>query len=145
VLATSEYNFKPDSNTPLLHLTISENMITLNGEEVKVDQITSVLKEEADPQAVVLARIDRAQPMSLIRDVHQEFRKANHLKFIYVGQSPAGEQVNVSLMLPPFPGNDLPAIDDEYARENNMDMLKIQMGDNPEPSIQQKVYDFVKG
>ena len=149
VLAKSEYKFNLDPNTPTLNLTIAGNKITLNGEAVEVDQIASIVENASEEQTVVITRIDRAQPMALVRDVHEEFRKADRLKFLYMGQTSTGEQVEVPLRLPPFPGNaqgvELPAIDDKFARENNMALLKIQMGENTGPAIQQKVYDFVKG
>ena len=148
-LAKSEYKFNLNPNTPTLDLAISENKITINGEAIEVDQIASVVKNASEEQTVVITWIDRTQPMALVRDVHEEFRKADRLKFLYMGQTSTGEQVEVPLRLPPFPesesGKQLPAINDQYARENNIGFLKIQMGNHTGPAIQQKVYDFVKG
>lgn len=145
VLPESGYKFNLDPSNSL-NLTIAGNKITINGEVVEVDQIVSVLENTSDEQDIIITRIDRAQPMALVREVQWEFRKADRLKFLYVGQTPTGkEQVEVPLLLPPVPGNNLPAIDEKYATENNIGLLKIQMDDHTGSAIQQKVYDFVKG
>ena len=132
-----------------LHLTIANDRVAINGDIVEVDAIASVLDKETTEGEVVVAHIDRAQSMSLVRDVQEKFREADRLKFLYVGQTSAGELVKTPFLLPPDPenksGEHPPAIDDQYARENNIDLLKLDLGDDAESANQQIVYDFVKG
>lgn len=147
VLPEWEFDFNLNPNSPTINLTVSENEITIDGEVIEADQIASVLEKISDKQTVILARIDRTQPMALVRDVHEEFRKANLLKMLYFGETPAGEEIKVAIHLPPYLGNAeniQVKIDDEYARENNMALLKIQMDEDNGPATQQEVYDFVK-
>ncbi len=132
-----------------LHLTVANDRVAINGDIVEVDAIASALEKEPAEGEVVVAHIDRAQSMSLVRDVQEKFREADRLKFLYVGQTSAGESVKTPFLLPPDPenksGEHPPAIDGQYARENNIDLLKLDLGDDAESANQQIVYDFVKG
>ena len=66
-----------------------------------------------------------------------------------MGQTATGESVKTPFLLPPDPENQSgehpPVIDGQYARENNIDLLKLDLGDDAESANQQIVYDFVKG
>ncbi len=146
VLQETEYPFKLNPDIARIDLSISGDKIIINGEEVEVGEIASILKDETEEHLTVIVRIDGTQSMDLVSDVHKEFRKANILKFLYIGQTPAGAQLEVPILLPPSPSSGviMPEIDEQYAREHNMDLLKIRMGEDNSPAVQDKVYDFVK-
>ena len=145
VLPMSAFRFEGDLSQALL-LTIADGIVTINGKVIAADAIATALKQKPAEHAVVIARIDRNQPMSLVRQVQGAFREAQRLKFLYIGQTAVGERVEMPILLPPFPGDASaanPAIDDTYARENDIALLKLDLGDATEATLQQTVYDFV--
>ncbi|MEK6482062.1 M56 family metallopeptidase [Catalinimonas sp. 4WD22] len=145
--AAGEFNWSTENT---LKLRISDNKVWINDDLVAVDQIISVVKNLSDKDDAIVTQIARNQSMELVREVQNELRKANRLKVIYLGQSADGEQIAVSIVLPPAPeiedevGYRIPKITDEYAKENNISMLKIQMREDESAADQQKVYAFAK-
>ncbi|WKN43452.1 M56 family metallopeptidase [Tunicatimonas pelagia] len=141
-------HFKLSDPTATVDITVNENIVTVNGEVVELDELASVLEKEAEERIVMVLTIDRTQLMSLVRKVQREMRRANQLKVLYIGQTSDGQSTNVRLMLPPLPENNselsVPIVTDEYARENNLNLLKVVMGENTGLANQQKTYDFVK-
>ena len=55
-----------------LHLTIANGAVAINGDIVEVDAIASALEKETAEGEVVVAYIDRAQSMSLVREVQEK-------------------------------------------------------------------------
>ncbi|MDF9800748.1 Zn-dependent protease with chaperone function [Catalinimonas alkaloidigena] len=150
VLPTSAAGQFDWSRENTLKLRISDNKVLINEEPVAVEQIISVAKSLSAPDDVIVTQIDQNQSMGLVRKVQNELRKANRLKIIYLGQSSNGEQIAVPIFLPPAPeieeevGYRIPKITDEYAKEHNISMLKIQMQEDEAAADQQKVYAFAK-
>ncbi len=147
VLPESEFRFKGDPSTTVT-VALNEDEISIDGETVEIANIASVLQQESEEHDVIIFRVDRTQPMSLVQKVQQEVRKANRLKVLYLGQTQNGQRVEVPIKLPPHPENNsetkVPAIDDEYAKKNNLSLFKVEMGENTGLDNQQKVYDFVQ-
>ncbi|WPP52581.1 M56 family metallopeptidase [Catalinimonas niigatensis] len=133
-----------------LNLTISGNKVFIHDEEIAVEQIRSLLENSSEEEDAIVLQIDKHQSMGLVREVQWELRKANRLKIIYIGQTSNGEQVGVALRLPPDPEHEeevgirVPKITDQYAKEHNISLLKVEMGEDEGPTDQQKTYDFVK-
>ena len=129
-------------------LTISEGRVTIDDETIEVDEIASWLAQKPAERNVVVARIDRAQSMALVRAVQEELRQAGRLKLLYVGQTAAGQPVEMTFLLPPTPGEasgpQPPIITPQYAQENDIDLLKMDLSKGSGASGQQEVYDFVK-
>ena len=147
VLPESGYQLDGDPSKEL-SLTISGDKVVINGNVVEVDQIASVLEEESAERNIVVARIDRDQSMALVRTVQDKLREAGRLKLLYIGQTAAGEPVEMPFLLPPAPEDasaiQQPIITEQYAAENDIDLLKVNLGDNAGSANQQMVYDFVK-
>nr|WKN39554.1 M56 family metallopeptidase [Tunicatimonas sp. TK19036] len=147
VLPESGFKFKGDPATTVT-LSVDDNQITLDGEKVEIGDIASTLKSKSGEHDVIIFRIDRTQPMSLVREVQNEVRKADRLKILYLGQTSDGKPVDVAIMLPPLPGSRFgaapPKVDDAFAQEHNMALYKVTTDEEAGPAKQQKVYDFVK-
>ncbi|MEQ9443615.1 MAG: M56 family metallopeptidase [Cyclobacteriaceae bacterium] len=147
VLPESGFKFKGDPATAVT-LSVDDNQITLDGEKVEIGDIAPTLKSESGEHDVIIFRIDRTQPMSLVREVQNEVRKADRLKILYLGQTSDGKPVDVAIMLPPLPGSrsgmTQPKLDDKFVRENNLNLYKVTTDEKAGPAKQQKVYDFVK-
>ncbi|MEM6841534.1 MAG: M56 family metallopeptidase [Bacteroidota bacterium] len=141
-------HFKLSDPTSTVDIAVNENIVTINGEVVELDELASVLEKEAEERIVMVLKIDRAQPMSLVRKIQREMRRANQLKVLYIGKTSDGQLTNVRIMLPPLPKNSsessVPMVTDKYARENNLSLLKVVMGENTGLANQKKTYDFVK-
>lgn len=148
VVPDNGYTF--DGNTAdALNFSIADDKLSIDGEAYKVSDIASVLSQaKLSEQGIIIMRVDKDQPMKLVRDVQTELRTERR-KLLYVGQTLSGKSFEMPFLLPPMPGipmpdgQHLPTIDDEYAAEHNVDILKIQLGDNAGASNQQLVYDFV--
>ncbi|MEM9832410.1 MAG: M56 family metallopeptidase [Bacteroidota bacterium] len=141
-------HFKLSDPTSTVDIAVNENIVTINGEVVELDELASVLEKEAEERIVMVLKIDRTQPMSLVRKIQREMRRANRLKVLYIGKTSDGQLTNVRIMLPPLPKNSsessVPMVTDKYARENNLSLLKVVMGENTGLANQKKTYDFVK-
>ena len=129
-------------------LSVSDNQVFLEGKAVALDQIAADLANAIDKDGVIYLQVARQQAMGAVREVHEELRNADRRKIVYLGQTASKEQVEVPIVLPPAPGNEagirIPKITDEYAREHDLGLLKISMGEVKGPAAQQEVYDFVK-
>ena len=131
-----------------VNVTISGNKLSVNGVASKLAEIASQIERSGVTETgIIIMSIDGAQTMSFVRDVQWELRKANRRKLIYQGQVPVGEIANLPFILPPLPGSTfakpLPVLNEKYVTENNIDLLKIDLGDNTGVENQKKVYDLV--
>ncbi|MGL1888101.1 MAG: M56 family metallopeptidase [Reichenbachiella sp.] len=147
VLPQNDFRFN-GNQSDILNLSVSDDQIILNGSVVKVDELAARLSAFPSENSVVVTRIHRNQSMELVRSVQWELRRANKRKLLYIGVSSDHQLVEIPLLLPPVPesaeGIQLPHIDDAYAKEHDMDLLKIKLGDDAGSANQQLVYDFVK-
>lgn len=141
-------HFKLKDHMITVNLTINEDKVSINGEAVDLDELASLLAEISEEKHAMILRIDREQPMSFVRKVQRELRRANRLKVLYVGQTQGRQQSEVPIKLPPLPENNsgmhVPAVDDAYAKENNLSLLKINIGESTGVNQKQQVYNFVK-
>lgn len=130
-----------------LHLVFAGDVMEINGSVIDVDDVASTLEQAPDKYDFVVAYIDRDQPISAVRELQSAFRKANHMKFLYLGSTRSGKLVEMPFLLPPLPGYETgepsPIIDEEYARTNNIALLKLNPGNVTRASLQQTVYNFV--
>lgn len=148
--AVPDNGYTFDGNTAdALNFSIADDKLSIDGKAYKVSDIASVLSQaKLSEQGIIIMRVDKDQPMKLVRDVQTELRTERR-KLLYVGQTLSGKSFEMPFLLPPMPGipmpdgQHLPTIDDQYAAEHNVDILKIQLGDNAGASNQQLVYDFV--
>ncbi|WOK07120.1 M56 family metallopeptidase [Imperialibacter roseus] len=151
VLPDNGYTF--DGNrSDALNVSITGNKLSIEGKVYNLSDIASLVKDaKLSDHAVIILRVDKDQSMSLVRDVQTELRKADRRKILYIGQTVSGKSFEMPFLLPPMPGRpaadgkQLPEIDDQYAAEHDMDILKIRLGDNAGAANQQLVYDFVMG
>lgn len=132
-----------------LTLTISGNQVFLDGKKHFLDEIALAIERSSlTERGVIITKIDGAQEMSLVRKVWNEVRKTNRLRLLYVGKTNSGEKAEFPILLPPYLGSDskieFPTIDSEYTRVNNLDLLKIDVGDNDGTANQERVYELVK-
>ncbi|MEM9675610.1 MAG: M56 family metallopeptidase [Bacteroidota bacterium] len=141
-------HFKLRDHSTTVNLTVDNNTVTVNGEVVELEGLTSLIEDISEEKYAMILRIDRNQSMSLVREVQRELRRANRLKVLYIGQTAEGQMSEVPIKLPPLPGSNskfyVPKIDDAYAKENNLSLLKIRMSENTGPEQQQQVYNFAK-
>jgi biopolymer transport protein ExbD len=150
VLPDNGYTF--DGNTTdALNISVADNQLTINGKPYKVEDIAAVVAEsKVSDHSVMIIRADKDQPMKFVKEIQMELRKADRRKILYMGQTVSGKSFEMPFLLPPTPGTPtpdgkyLPVIDDEYAAEHDMDIVKIRLGDNAGVANQQLVYDFVK-
>ncbi len=141
-----------DGNTvDALNFNIADDKLRINGKAYKVSEIASVLSEaKLSDQGMIIMRVDKDQPMKLVRDVQTELRKADRRKVFYVGQTLSGKSFEMPFLLPPTPENasrtgaPLQPDADQLEAEGKMDILKIEVSENAGPTSQQKVYDFVQ-
>ena len=125
-------------------LQISNGIITINANEtIEVEQISAKM-DGLPPSTTLSVLIDADQPMGLVRKIQMELRKANIRKLLYRAQSEDGKNVILMILLPPAPGPDVPTYDDHYMREHNIEHLPIDLGDNTNTGIHQKVYGFIQ-
>jgi len=145
------YTFE-GSRTDLLNFTINDNNVTIDGKSYEVDEIAPLIARSGVPSLTghIVMRIDKNQPMKLVRDVQTELRKADRRKVFYVGQTLSGKSFEMPFLLPPTPENasrtgaPLQPDADQLEAEGKMDILKIEVSENAGPAHQQKVYDFVQ-
>ncbi|HKZ38812.1 MAG TPA: M56 family metallopeptidase [Chryseolinea sp.] len=145
VLPKTGYKFTGDS-TDALTFTVVGDRLSINGKRYEVSDIVSMIEKGGLPsiKGFIVMRVDKNQPMGLVRDVQMELRKADRRKILYVGQTITGERVDSPLMLPPAPGDEpLPTAMDLIA-SGKLDLLKIDLGENAGSVNQQRVYDFVQ-
>lgn len=145
-------NYLEKENALNLNISIFSDQVVVNGKKMPIEDIQFlVLKNDFLPNQIVTLRVDTNQSMSLVRLVQTELRRLNLRKILYVGQSQIGEIIESAMLLPPLPGApaehgpQLPVIDDAYIAEHDMHVLKIKLGQEPSGSLQQEVYNFVKG
>jgi beta-lactamase regulating signal transducer with metallopeptidase domain len=149
VLFDNGYTF--DGNrSDVLNFSIADNKLSIDGKAYKVSDIASVISEaKLSNQGAIIMRVDKDQPMGFVRDVQMELRKADRRKIVHMGQTVSGKSFEMPLLLPPVEGRPMadgkypPTIDEQYAAEHDIDILKIQLGDNAGAANQQLVYDFV--
>ncbi|MFY0651633.1 MAG: M56 family metallopeptidase [Cyclobacteriaceae bacterium] len=147
VLPETGFKFDGDpANT--MEFTIDENKLSINGKFFEVNEIASVLeKSNMNQHGAIILKVDKSQSMEMVSDVQWELRKANRRKLLYIGRTTEGEQVEMAFLLPPVPGSkdgpQLPKIDDAYAKEHDMDLLKIKLGNKAGSANQTRVYEFV--
>ncbi|CAD5282032.1 MULTISPECIES: M56 family metallopeptidase [unclassified Imperialibacter] len=149
VLFDNGYTF--DGNrSDVLNFTIADNKLSIDGKASTVSDIASVISgAKLSDHGAIIMRVDKDQPMGFVRDVQMELRKADRRKIVHMGQTVSGKSFEMPLLLPPVEGRPMadgkypPTIDEQYAAEHDIDILKIQLGDNAGAANQQLVYDFV--
>lgn len=149
VLPDNGYTF--DGNrSDVLNFSIADNKLSIDGKAYKVSDIASVISgAKLSDHGAIIMRVDKDQPMGFVRDVQMELRKADRRKIVHMGQTVSGKSFEMPLLLPPVEGRPMadgkypPTIDEQYAAEHDIDILKIQLGDNAGAANQQLVYDFV--
>ncbi|SMD34611.1 Signal transducer regulating beta-lactamase production, contains metallopeptidase domain [Reichenbachiella faecimaris] len=139
------------SESDLLNFTVVNDKLTIDGVEHEVDEIAKVITASGlTSNGIIALRVDRDQKMEMIRAIQTELRKANRRKVLQLGQSSLGQVVESPMLLPPMPGQsfpgspEMPKIDDAYAKEHDIDILKIFLGKHADLTHQKNVYDFVK-
>lgn len=87
----------------VIRLTIANNIITLQGDELSMDELPSQLNDSRHWQnQQVLARIDANANMGLVDSVFYEFRRFNVRNFVFEGRSLEGSTTNyLNMKLPP--------------------------------------------
>lgn len=140
-----KYDIDPSNS---LEVVIQGGQIQLNRQIHSLDEIGMVIEEIGlTKSGIIVMKVDKHEPMSIVRGVHWELRKADRRKLLYVGRTVEGEKVEMAFLLPPDPdskeGLQLPHIDNEYAEAHDIDVLKIDLGNNLGIKNQQQVYDFV--
>lgn len=140
-----KYDIDPSNS---LEVVISDGEIRLNGQTTPLEKIAYVIQGSSMTNSgIVVMKVNKEEPMKLVTDVQWELRKADRRKLLYIGHTEDGEQVEMAFLLPPTPDNKqgihMPRIDDDYAKENNIDLLKIKLGDNAGSANQKLVYEFV--
>lgn len=135
----------------LLNFTVKNDRLTIDGVEHEVDEIAEVISNSGlTTNGIIALRVDASQKMKMIRDIQTELRKVNRRKVLQIGQSALGQMVESAMLLPPLKGQNLPGvpemphIDDAYAKEHDIDILKIFLGKHADLKYHQMVYDFVK-
>ena len=147
VLPYIGFRYDVDPNNSI-EVVIYNGKVQINGQVYAITDIAEVMKSSGmNKSGVIVMKVDQEASMKLVHDVQWEFRKANRRKLLYLGQTPSGQQTEMAFLLPPVPGSpdgvQLPTIDDAYAKANDLDILKIKLGDNAGAANQQIVYDFV--
>jgi len=146
VLPTNLNSFDGDLSSAI-SLTIHRDQVAINDQKVELGEFLEVINEEYSDKNIVIMKVDQSQSMSLVRKVEWELRKADKRKLLYVGRTVGGDPVRMPFLLPPNPESDfenrMPKIDDQYAKENDIDVLKIDLGKSNGSVNQQLVYDFV--
>jgi hypothetical protein len=150
VLPDNGYTF--DGNrSDALNFSIEGNKVSIDGKSYELGEIGAVAAaSKLSDHSVMIMKVDKDQSMKFVRDIQIELRKADRRKILYMGQTVSGKSFEMPFLLPPTPGTPtpdgkyLPVIDDEYAAEHDMDIVKIRLGDNAGAANQQLVYDFVK-
>lgn len=139
------------TESDLLNFTVVNDQLTIDGVEHEVGDIAEVIaSSDLTTNGIIALRVDQNQKMKMIRAIQTELRKANRRKILQLGQSPLGQIVESPMLLPPMPGQsfpgspEMPKIDDAYAAENGIDILKIFLGKQADHTNHKKVYDFVK-
>lgn len=142
--------FRLDGNPDdIVTFSISENRLAIDGVPYSLEEVQAMLEKSGlTKKGVVRIRVDRAQSMGFVRDVMWELRRADRRKLLYEGQTLEGKKVEIPFLLPPHPSGEsgvpMPVLDEKYISENQLDLLKINMGDRSGISHQQQVYDFVQ-
>lgn len=139
------------SEADLVNFTVVNNRLTIDGSEHEVDEIAEVIATSGlTENGIIALRVDRNQKMEMIRAIQIELRKINRRKVLQLGMSALGQTIESAMLLAPMPGHNIPGvpklphIDDAYAAEHDIDMLKIYLGQQADVMNQKKVYDFVK-
>ncbi|MBU2915760.1 M56 family metallopeptidase [Reichenbachiella agariperforans] len=141
------YSYLPSEDA--VEITIVEDKITLDDEDVQVVDIALSVAEKITEQGVIILSVDAQQSMKLVRDVQTELRRANRRKVLYLGQTTTGKIMESAMLLPPLPGapNEhgvkLPEIDAAYIAKHDLHILRVEMGEDRGVTVQQEVYDFV--
>ncbi|MEL7144832.1 MAG: M56 family metallopeptidase [Bacteroidota bacterium] len=146
-LPATGYKYDVDPANSVV-IEIYNGRIHVDGEQTSIDEIADAIKNTGlSKSGIVVMKVDKEESMKLVTDVQWELRLANRRKLLYVGQSTANESIEMAFLLPPVPGSSegaqLPTIDDEYARANDLDILKINLGESANAAYQKQVYDFV--
>jgi biopolymer transport protein ExbD len=147
ILPQSPYkiNYDPEN---VLNLAVKDGKLYVDDTHYPLNQLAAVIEKSGlNEHAAVKFKVEGSQSMGFVRDVQDELRKADKRKILYIGVSEEGETVELAMLLPPMPnstlGIQLPVINEQYLKENNMDVLKIQLGDNAGVENQKAVHDFV--
>ncbi|WP_119845460.1 M56 family metallopeptidase [Reichenbachiella sp. MSK19-1] len=141
------YSYLPSEDA--VEITIVEDKITLDDEDVQVVDMALSVAEKITEQGVIILSVDAQQSMKLVRDVQTELRRANRRKVLYLGQTTTGKIMESAMLLPPLPGapNEhgvkLPEIDAAYIAKHDLHILRVEMGEDRGVTVQQEVYDFV--
>ncbi|SHJ91548.1 BlaR1 peptidase M56 [Reichenbachiella agariperforans] len=141
------YSYLPSEDA--VEITIVEDKITLDDEDVQVVDMALSVAEKITEQGIIILSVDAQQPMKLVRDVQTELRRANRRKVLYLGQTTTGKIMESAMLLPPLPGapNEhgvkLPEIDAAYIAKHDLHILRVEMGEDRGVTVQQEVYDFV--
>ncbi|MEP3388008.1 MAG: M56 family metallopeptidase [Reichenbachiella sp.] len=138
------------TESDLLNFTVVNDRLTIDGVEHEVDEIAEVIAASGlTTNGIIALRVDQDQKMKMIRAIQTELRKANRRKVLQLGQSSLGQTVESPMLLPPMKGANLPGvpemphIDDAYAKEHDIDILKIFLGKHANLNYQKLTYDFV--
>lgn len=139
------------TESDLLNFTVMNDQLFIDGEAYEVEDISEVIANSGlTTNGIIALRADQNQSMKMIRAIQTELRKANRRKILQIGQSAIGQIVESPMLLPPMKGQNLPGvpelphIDDAYAKEHDIDILKIYLGKHADLNYHQMVYDFVK-
>ena len=144
VLPASGFRFKGDlADAP--RFVIANDKLSINGASVGTDEISGVLEgTDGGREVPVVIEADKNQRMGFVRQIHMALRKADRRKLLYVGSTPAGDRIEVMLVLPPDPKK-VPQPDAEkLAAEGKLDLFKIHIGNEDPADSEEAVYKFVK-
>jgi len=131
-----------------LYLAIDENKLYLNGKQIELGNLIDRLKKESEAGSLIAAKIDRDQSMEFVSKVLMQLRIADRRKMAFLAVTNAGESLHVRLLLPPALDDKsnspkMPILNEEYIAENNIELLKVDLGESASAANQTRVYDFV--
>ncbi|MEQ8237792.1 MAG: hypothetical protein RIA69_01200, partial [Cyclobacteriaceae bacterium] len=133
ILPETGYKFDGDLSNSI-EISINNDQLWINGENYEVSEIGTVIKQaNLSETSFVVMKVGNDQSMSLVLDVQAELRKANKRKVLYLGQTTEKQSFKMPFLLPPNPESNsvhVLKIDDEYARQNDLNLYKVDLSDD---------------
>lgn len=147
ILPETGYKFDGDLSNSI-EISINNDQLWINGENYEVSEIGTVIKQaNLSETSFVVMKVGNDQSMSLVLDVQAELRKANKRKVLYLGQTTEKQSFKMPFLLPPNPESNsvhVLKIDDEYAKQNDLNLHKVDLSDDLGTASRQETYDFLK-
>lgn len=126
-------HYKPDVDlTNSMTFSLDGGVLRINGEVSELEDVAQALEPTTETTVMVLM-IAKDQQMGAVRDLQDILRKNNRRKVLYRAVGDEQQPLDLAILLSPHPdspeGANWPVIDEEFAKKNGTELLKVKVSD----------------